>query len=200
MAAVGDGWCVWRRWGRRFVRRSAAGMPGGSGEYACRVEGRHKRVRSRGSSGYGGDSGGRSDGVGGGRADGELRCRAISAGGLCRLRGDGWCYWADVDAQAQRAEAELDRLVATQKAGEKLALVLDIDETSLSNYCEMKREDYGFLRRCSMSGRFLLRRICRCRGRCDCSIRLGRGGWRFSLLRAAGSRRRDGEESGGRGV
>jgi predicted secreted acid phosphatase len=38
----------------------------------------------------------------------------------------------------------LDGLVARRKAGEKLALVLDIDETSLSNYCEMKREDYGF--------------------------------------------------------
>jgi hypothetical protein len=57
----------------------------------------------------------------------------------------GGCYWADVDAQARRAEAELDRLVATRKAGEKLALVLDIDETSLTNYCEMKREDYGFI-------------------------------------------------------
>jgi acid phosphatase len=59
--------------------------------------------------------------------------------------GTGGCYWADLDAQARRAEMELDRLVATRKAGEKLALVLDIDETSLTNYCEMKREDYGFI-------------------------------------------------------
>jgi hypothetical protein len=59
--------------------------------------------------------------------------------------GTGGCYWADVEAQARRAEAELERLVATRKAGEKLAMVLDVDETSLSNYCEMKREDYGFL-------------------------------------------------------
>jgi acid phosphatase len=59
--------------------------------------------------------------------------------------GMGGCYWADVDAQAKRAEAELNRLVATRKVGEKLALVLDIDETSLTNYCEMKREDYGFI-------------------------------------------------------
>jgi len=59
--------------------------------------------------------------------------------------GGGGCYWADVDAQAKRAEAALDGLVAGRKAGEKLALVLDIDETSLSNYCEMKREDYGYL-------------------------------------------------------
>jgi len=59
--------------------------------------------------------------------------------------GTGGCYWADLDAQAKRAEAELKRLIASQKAGEKLALVLDIDETSLTNYCEMKREDYGFI-------------------------------------------------------
>jgi acid phosphatase len=59
--------------------------------------------------------------------------------------GTGGCYWADLDAQAKRAEAELTRLIATRKAGEKLALVLDIDETSLTNYCEIKREDYGFI-------------------------------------------------------
>jgi acid phosphatase len=59
--------------------------------------------------------------------------------------GTGGCYWADADAQAKRAEAELRRLIATRKTGEKLALVLDIDETSLTNYCEMKREDYGFI-------------------------------------------------------
>jgi acid phosphatase len=59
--------------------------------------------------------------------------------------GTGGCYWNDVDAQARRAEAALDRIVAAKKTGERLAMVLDIDETSLSNYCEMKREDYGFL-------------------------------------------------------
>jgi acid phosphatase len=59
--------------------------------------------------------------------------------------GTGGCYWADVDAQAKRAGAELVRLIAARKAGEKLALVLDIDETSLTNYCEMRREDYGFI-------------------------------------------------------
>jgi acid phosphatase len=59
--------------------------------------------------------------------------------------GTGGCYWADLDAQARRAEAELKRLIAAEKTGEKLALVLDIDETSLTNYCEMKREDYGFI-------------------------------------------------------
>jgi acid phosphatase len=59
--------------------------------------------------------------------------------------GTGGCYWADLDAQTKRAQVELERQIAARKAGEKLALVLDIDETSLTNYCEMKREDYGFI-------------------------------------------------------
>lgn len=59
--------------------------------------------------------------------------------------GGGGCYWADLDAQTRRAEAILDRVIATKKAGEKLAVVLDIDETSLTNYCELVREDYGYL-------------------------------------------------------
>lgn len=58
--------------------------------------------------------------------------------------GDGGCYWADLDAQTRRAEAVLDHAVAVKKAGEKLAIVLDIDETSMSSFCEMRREDYGF--------------------------------------------------------
>ena len=59
--------------------------------------------------------------------------------------GDGGCYWADLDAQTRRAEAMLDRAIASAKSGEKLAVVLDIDETSLSGFCELRREDYGFL-------------------------------------------------------
>jgi len=58
--------------------------------------------------------------------------------------GDG-CYWADVDAQTRRAEGALDLAVAHARTGEKLAIVLDIDETSLSGFCELRREDYGFL-------------------------------------------------------
>lgn len=59
--------------------------------------------------------------------------------------GDGGCYWADLDAQARRAEAVLDRAIALAKPGDKLAIVFDIDETSLSSFCELRREDYGFL-------------------------------------------------------
>ncbi|HMG01890.1 MAG TPA: HAD family acid phosphatase [Edaphobacter sp.] len=59
--------------------------------------------------------------------------------------GGGGCYWADLDAQTKRAEAVLDRAIALKKPEEKLAVVLDIDETSLSGFCEIRREDYGFL-------------------------------------------------------
>jgi hypothetical protein len=57
--------------------------------------------------------------------------------------GDGGCYWTDLDAQYKRAERAL---AETKKdRGEKLAVVMDIDETTLSSYCEMKREDFGYV-------------------------------------------------------
>lgn len=65
--------------------------------------------------------------------------------------GTGGCYWADLDAQYQRAESALDLLLHSRKPGEKLAVVMDIDETSLSSYCEMQREDYGWIRDMSYS-------------------------------------------------
>jgi HAD superfamily, subfamily IIIB (Acid phosphatase) len=67
--------------------------------------------------------------------------------------GSSGCYWADLDAQTRRADAELTSLLARHHAttpeaarAQKLAMVLDIDETSLSSYCEEKREDFGYLR------------------------------------------------------
>ncbi len=62
--------------------------------------------------------------------------------------GTSGCYWADLDAQTRRAESELDRLYAvhhTANSKDKLAIVLDIDETSLSSYCEEKNEDFGYI-------------------------------------------------------
>ena len=59
--------------------------------------------------------------------------------------GDGGCYWADLDAQYKRAEAELAKQIAAKKPGEKLAIIMDIDETTLTNYCEMRREDFGYI-------------------------------------------------------
>ncbi len=54
------------------------------------------------------------------------------------------CYAKDLDAQTQRAMDFLNKRVAEKKPGEKLAMVLDIDETSLSNYPLMLREDFGY--------------------------------------------------------
>ena len=59
--------------------------------------------------------------------------------------GDTGCYWTDVDAQTQRALAVLETGVREAKPGAKLALVLDIDETSLSSYCEEVAEDFGYI-------------------------------------------------------
>jgi acid phosphatase len=54
------------------------------------------------------------------------------------------CYAKDLDLQADRAITFLRRRAAHRKAGEKLALVLDIDETTLSNYAEMAQEDFAY--------------------------------------------------------
>jgi hypothetical protein len=61
--------------------------------------------------------------------------------------GDSGCYWADLDAQYRRAETELDKQLATKKPGDKLAVVMDIDETTLTNYCEMRRDAFGYIAR-----------------------------------------------------
>ena len=61
------------------------------------------------------------------------------------------CYAKDLDAQADRAVAFLRRRAAHRapagKAGvaqKKLALVLDIDETTLSNYAEMVKAGFAY--------------------------------------------------------
>jgi predicted secreted acid phosphatase len=59
--------------------------------------------------------------------------------------GDKGCYWADLDAQYRRAETELAKELAAKTQDKKLAIVMDIDETTLTNYCEMRREDFGFI-------------------------------------------------------
>lgn len=54
------------------------------------------------------------------------------------------CYSKDLDHQAQLAIDFLARRVARRSHEEKLAVVLDIDETALSNYKEMADADYGY--------------------------------------------------------
>jgi acid phosphatase len=57
------------------------------------------------------------------------------------------CYTHDIDQQAARAIAFLQRRAAHKRPGEKLALVLDIDETTLSNYQEEIGADFGFIKK-----------------------------------------------------
>jgi acid phosphatase len=55
------------------------------------------------------------------------------------------CYETDLDHQSDLAIAHLKRRVATAKTDEKLALVLDIDETSLSNWTVINQDDFGYI-------------------------------------------------------
>ena len=52
------------------------------------------------------------------------------------------CYAKDLDLQADRAIAFLRLRAAHRRPQERLALVLDIDETTLSNYPEMVKADF----------------------------------------------------------
>ncbi len=54
------------------------------------------------------------------------------------------CYAKDLDLQSGRAIALLRRAAAHQRPNEKLALVLDIDETTLSNYQEMEKAGFAY--------------------------------------------------------
>jgi acid phosphatase len=55
------------------------------------------------------------------------------------------CYAKDLDSQADRAIAFLRGRARSNKDGKrKLALVLDIDETTLSNWDEMQKADFAY--------------------------------------------------------
>jgi acid phosphatase len=54
------------------------------------------------------------------------------------------CYTKDFDEQAARAQAFLAQRAALRKPDEKLAIVLDIDETTLSNWPEMSQQDFAY--------------------------------------------------------
>ena len=54
------------------------------------------------------------------------------------------CYAKDLDRQADRAIAFLRIRAANRRPEEKLALVLDIDETTLSNYQQLLKTDFGY--------------------------------------------------------
>ena len=54
------------------------------------------------------------------------------------------CYEHDIDRQADRAIEFLRRRVAHRRSNEKLAVILDIDETTLSNYIEETGADFAY--------------------------------------------------------
>ncbi|HSY02695.1 MAG TPA: HAD family acid phosphatase [Acidobacteriaceae bacterium] len=59
-------------------------------------------------------------------------------------KGTHGCYTADLNRETAAAIAELDRLIRLPHPGRKLAVVLDIDETSLSNYAEILQADFAY--------------------------------------------------------
>ena len=54
------------------------------------------------------------------------------------------CYWSDLAKQTTLAQSKLKELIEKHKGESNLAMVLDIDDTSLTSYCEEKREGFGF--------------------------------------------------------
>jgi acid phosphatase len=54
------------------------------------------------------------------------------------------CYAKDLDLQADRAIAFVRGRAKRSRPGEKLAVVLDIDETTLSNYEEMEQAGFAY--------------------------------------------------------
>ena len=59
--------------------------------------------------------------------------------------GTDGCYADDLKKQSDAAVGWLDRRVAEAKSDEKLAIVLDIDETSLSNWEVEQKDDFGYI-------------------------------------------------------
>ncbi|MGA7415200.1 MAG: HAD family acid phosphatase [Bryobacteraceae bacterium] len=55
------------------------------------------------------------------------------------------CYLPQLERQTDLAIGFLKQSVATAKATEKLAIVLDIDETSLSNWAVETLDDFGYI-------------------------------------------------------
>lgn len=58
---------------------------------------------------------------------------------------DSGAYDRDLEASGEKAVAWIEERVAVRKEGENLALILDIDETALSNLRHMREMDFGYL-------------------------------------------------------
>jgi acid phosphatase len=72
----------------------------------------------------------------------KLKTRLIAYYNCTGIQG---CYTSDLDRQSDLAIAILQRRAASAQPGEKLALVLDIDETALSNWDEEMQDDFGYI-------------------------------------------------------
>lgn len=57
---------------------------------------------------------------------------------------DSGAYARDFAAAAAEARAWIERRAETRRPGERLAVVLDIDETALSNLPHMRAQDFGY--------------------------------------------------------
>ena len=73
---------------------------------------------------------------------GKLKTRLLAYHDCTQSHG---CYVPELNRQSDLAIAFLDKRSTRAKPGEKLALVLDIDETSLSNWDEEKQDDFGYI-------------------------------------------------------
>lgn len=58
--------------------------------------------------------------------------------------GAAGCYAKDLDLQAERAIAFLRARAARRESDERLALILDIDETTLSNWAQMSAANFEY--------------------------------------------------------
>ena len=58
---------------------------------------------------------------------------------------DTGAYMSDLEAAVAPAKAYMLERVARREPGERLAVVLDIDETALSNFSHMRAFDFGYL-------------------------------------------------------
>jgi acid phosphatase len=59
-------------------------------------------------------------------------------------KGNYGCYPTDLNREADTAIAALDRIVRQHRRGSRLAVVLDIDETALSNYEEIVQAGFAY--------------------------------------------------------
>lgn len=59
-------------------------------------------------------------------------------------KGNHGCYETDLNRETAAATASLEKAVRQNHGSSGLAVVLDIDETSLSNYTELRQADFGY--------------------------------------------------------